>query len=343
MSLPPRWMRRILIDPAVTVGIVLAVLVLPIWVIGAAFVSRYVPGKWRILRLAWFLFLYLAVEALAMVVLFALWVGSGFGWKIRSPGFVAAHYWVLGWMARLVIRSAKRSFKLEVVFESAPRVTVDDPDRRPILVMCRHAGPGDSMLLIDALVNGYRRRPRIVLKDFLQWDPAVDVLLNRLPTSFVPTARDASKDPVVEAIAGLVGTMGRDDAFVIFPEGANYTERRRERAIKKLIEIGRPDLAERAEDLKQTLPPKSKGVMTALAHAPEDAEVIFVGHAGLEAFITPSDIWRGMPMDTVVAVRTWHFAAEEIPPPGGQETWLFDVWAEIDAWIESTLERTAWV
>jgi 1-acyl-sn-glycerol-3-phosphate acyltransferase len=333
-------LRRILIDPAITLLVVLAALSLPIWVIAAAFVSRYVPGKWRILRLAWFLFLYLAVEALALIIMFLLWLASGLGWKIRAPAFEAMHYWLLSWMLRLIIGSAKRSFKLEVDIESPPPVTAGDPDRRPILVMSRHAGPGDSMLLMDALCNGYQRQPRIVLKDFLQWDPAVDVILNRLHASFVPTSKGADKDPVVEAIARLAGTMGRDDAFVIFPEGANYTVRRRERAIQKLIEIGRPDLAERAEDLKMTLPPKAKGVMTALSTAPADSEAFFIGHAGLESFITAKDIWRGMPMDTTVAVRIWRYSAEEIPPPAEQEGWLFDVWAEIDDWIGGRLATT---
>lgn len=340
MSLPPRWLRRILIDPAITLLVVLAAVSLPLWAVAAAFISRYVPGKWRILRLAWFLFLYLGVEALALIIMFGLWVGSGFGWKIRSPAFETAHYWLLGWMLRLIIGSAKRTFRLEIAFDAPQPSTAGDPDRRPALVMSRHAGPGDSMLLVDALCNGYQRQPRIVLKDFLQWDPAVDVILNRLPTSFVPTGKSADRDPVVEAIAILARTLDRDDAFVIFPEGANYTVRRRERAIQKLIEIGRPDLAERARDLKTTLPPKPKGVMTALAAAPSNADVYFVGHAGLESFITGADIWRAMPMDTTVAVRIWHYPAESIPAVAEQETWLYDVWAEIDGWIEDKLEKT---
>jgi 1-acyl-sn-glycerol-3-phosphate acyltransferase len=276
---------------------------------------------------------------LALIVMFGLWIGSGFGWKIRSPAFQTAHYWLLGWMLRLIIGSAKRTFKLTVDIESPPRVTADDVDRRPILVLSRHAGPGDSMLLVDALTNGYLRRPRIVLKDFMQWDPAVDVILNRLPTSFVHTGKNTGES-VVDAIAELARTMSSDDAFVIFPEGGNYTERRRERAIKKLIEIGRPDLAERASNLKMTLPPKPKGVMTALSTAPTNSDVIFVGHAGLEAFITARDIWRGMPMDTSVAVRVWQYPAETIPPPEGQETWLYDTWEEIDNWIGEKMSGT---
>jgi hypothetical protein len=139
----------------------------------------------------------------------------------------------------------------------------------------------------------------------------------------------------------MSSTMGTDDAFVIFPEGGNYTVKRHARSIEKLREMGRPDLAERAESLKNTLPPRSTGVKTALAAAPPNSDVFFVGHAGLETFDSFGDIWRGMPMGTEVDVRIWHVPSEKIPPPDQQETWLFDMWAEIDAWISQRLEQTA--
>jgi 1-acyl-sn-glycerol-3-phosphate acyltransferase len=338
VSLPPRWLRRILIDPVTILLVALAVVFLPIWVIGAAFVSRYVPGKWRILRLVWFLFLYLAVEAVALIAMFLLWVGSGFGWKIRAPWFIKVHYLILGLMLKTVMRSGEFTFKLQVVREGRRPITSESGRDRSILVFSRHAGPGDSFLLMDGLVNEYRRNPRIVLKEFLQWDPAVDVLLNRLPTSFVPVGRKGGEE-LIESIAELARTMGTDDAFVIFPEGANYTVKRRERAIQKLREMGRPDLAERAEELHSTLPPRSTGVLTALAAAP-GSDVFFVGHAGLETFVTAADIWRAMPMDTSVAVKIWHIAAEDIPPPERQEEWLYDTWAEIDDWIGVQIQKT---
>ncbi len=340
MRLPPRWLRRILVDPAIVVLVLLAALSLPVWILVAAFVSRYVPGNWRILRLAWFLFLYLGVEVLGLMAMFVTWVFSGFGWKQRSPFMVEVHYGLLGWMLRRIMKSALFTFKLDLDLEGSRPATTDGERSRSILVMSRHAGPGDSFLLMNGLVNGFHRDPRIVLKEFLQWDPAVDVILNRLPTAFVPVGRKGG-DALLDAIAGLARTMDHDDAFVIFPEGANYTEGRRARAIQKLRDIGRPDLAERAEHLKQTLPPRTAGVMTALQAAPQPSDVFFIGHAGLEAFMTAGDIWRGMPMDTTVSVRFWHVRAEDIPPPEEQETWLYDMWAEIDIWITESLERTA--
>jgi 1-acyl-sn-glycerol-3-phosphate acyltransferase len=331
-----------LIDPAIVILVVLALLAIPVWIIAAAFLSRYVPGDWRILRVAWFLFLYLMVEAVGLAAMFLTWVFSGFGWKIRSPLFIETHYRILALMLSTVIRSAQRTFKLRIVQTSERPHTEparDGERTRSILVLSRHAGPGDSFLLMDGLVNGFGRDPRIVLKEFLQWDPAVDVILNRLPTAFIPVGRKGG-DVLVNAIGELARTMDHDDAFVIFPEGANYTDRRRTRAIQKLREIGRPDLAERAEELKQTLPPRSLGVMTALAAAPPESDVFFVGHAGLESFVTVGDIWRAMPMDTEVEVRIWHFRSEDLPPPDQQEIWLYDVWAEIDEWISAELEKT---
>lgn len=340
MRLPPQWVRRMVIDPAIVIGFVLAVVALPLWVVVALVVSRLVPGNWRILRVAWFLFLYLAVEVAALIALFVLWLASGFGWKIRSDPVQRAQFFVFGMMLRLVVGSAQRAFKLNVALQDPPPQTVGTPDRKPALILSRHAGPGDSMLLLHFLVNGYKRRPRIVLKEFLQWDPAVDVMLNRIPSAFVPVGRKGG-EALINAIRDLAAHMGRDDAFVIFPEGANYTEGRRDNAIRKLREIGRPDLAERAEDLKITLPPRTAGVQTALDAAPEDSGLFFIGHAGLEAFLTPGDIWRAMPIDTTIAAKTWLVPAEELPDSAGVEQWLYGMWSEIDQWITGTLTDTA--
>jgi 1-acyl-sn-glycerol-3-phosphate acyltransferase len=333
---PPKPVRRLLIAPALVLGVVASAITLPVIVVVAAFISRYVPGKWRILRIVWFLFLYLLVEAASLTMLFLFWVASGFGWKLRSPGFIDAHYWLMAWMLRRIVASAKFTFKLSVIREGEPPRT---SGQRPVMVFSRHAGPGDSILLMDALANQLKRRPRIVMKEFLQWDPMIDVVINRLPSAFVKSG-SRGRDELIGTIADMSSTMEGQDAFVIFPEGANYTEKRAKRSIEKLREMGRPDLAERAVELKNTLPPRSKGVMTALAAAPPGTDVFFVGHAGLETFATPGDIWRGIPTDTNVAVRVWHVPAESIPPPEGQESWLFDIWAEIDDWITERLGDT---
>lgn len=338
----PKPVRRLVIAPALVVGVLAATVSLPVVVVAATFVSRYVPGKWRILRIVWFLFLYLLIEAAALTMMFTLWIISGFGLKLGAPAFVEAHYRLLAWMLRRIVASAKFTFKLSIIREGTPPSTrrrgAGQP--RPIMVLSRHAGPGDSILLMDALANSFGRQPRIVMKEFLQWDPMIDVMINRLPSAFV-SGDKGGRDILLETIGDMASGMDDNDAFVIFPEGGNYTRKRARRAIEKLREIGRPDLAERAAELKNTLPPRSTGVKVALANAPEDTDVFFVGHAGLETFVTPGDIWRGIPTDTEVLARVWYVPAEEIPPADQLEAWLFDMWAEIDGWITDRLADTA--
>lgn len=336
MRPPPKPVRRVVIAPLVVVGVLAAAVTLPLLVVAAAFISRYVPGKWRILRIVWFLFLYLLVEAASLTMMFSLWVLSGFGLRLRAPAFVDAHYALLAWMLRRIVASAKFTFKLSIIREGDPPKTLG---RRPIMVLSRHAGPGDSILLMDALANDFHRRPRVVMKEFLQWDPMVDVMLNRVPSAFVGGGREGRKT-LLDTIREMTSGMGERDAFVIFPEGANFTEKRAKRSIEKLREIGRPDLAERAAELENTLPPRSTGVTTALESAPSPTDVFFVGHAGLETFVTPWDIWRGIPVDTNVKAKIWYCPAERIPQPGRQEEWLFDMWAEIDRWITARLGDT---
>lgn len=330
MRLPPYIVRRLLVGPLVLVLVLLAFGTLPLWLIAAAFVSRFVPGRWRILRVAWFLFVYMALEAIGLIGLFTLWVVSGFGWKIRSPRFTDIHYRFMAWWLRRVMGTARRTFRITIDADHpAERASSD----QPLIVFSRHAGPGDSLVLIDALINGpTARRPRIVLKDTLQFDPCIDVLLNRLPNRFV-SSRHKNGQSAVDAIGELTASMAAGDAFVIFPEGGNFTEKRRVRAIEKLDEIGRPGLADRARDMENLLPPKPAGALAALEAAPT-ADVVFVGHVGLEELSTIADIWRGIPMDAAVIATSWVCSVDSVPPAEEREAWLYDQWQQIDEWIE---------
>src|SRR5207253_8190155 len=141
------------------------------------------------------------------------------------------HYALTGWFLRALFHQARWALRLRV------DVVGPDPDAaapgRPELVFSRHAGPGDSFMLVHALINWYAREPRIVLKSMLQWDPVIDVLLNRLPNRFIATDADGRPMVAVEEQIGALATgLDSNDAFVIFPEGRNFTPRRRLRAIE---------------------------------------------------------------------------------------------------------------
>jgi 1-acyl-sn-glycerol-3-phosphate acyltransferase len=342
MWLPPRWIRRVAFAPALVLLAALVVSALPIWLLLAAAASPLVPGYLRPLRVLWMGIIYLAWDATALLALFGLWIGSGFGWKKRSPAFQRAHYVLTGWFLNFLFWQAQWTLRLTI------EVVGTDPDTalpgRPELVLCRHAGPGDSFILIHALVNWFDREPRIVLKETLQWDPAVDVLLNRLPNRFIAPAR--AKDPAIganrrqpgqtltEQIGHLATGLDSNDAFVIFPEGGNFTPRRRIRAIERLRARGLEKMAVRAEAMRHVLAPQPGGVLAALDAAP-DAGVIFVAHTGLDRMLTVADVWRELPMDKKIVMRFWSVPPEEVPV-GQQERidWLYDWWKRIDEWVD---------
>lgn len=329
LLLLPKWARRIIVIPAFVFVFVWLLGLLPIWLVIAGVASRFAPGRWRALRLVWFLTIYMVLEVVSLVALFGLWIRAGFGTSIRSERSLARHHALMGWFLRRVLGSARRTFRLSFEIDDTQR---EGDAHRPLLVFSRHAGPGDSFLLVDGIVNGpNRRRPRIVLKDLLQLDPAIDVLLNRVGASFVPSGRPAG-DAVLQEIERLAANAGPGDALVLFPEGANFTPRRRERAIEKLEGSGRQELADKARELTHLLPPKPTGTVAAIAAAPT-ATVLFVGHAGLEKMSTLGDIWRQLPMDNTIDVKVWRYTPDEVPPADEQESWLYEQWATIDAWI----------
>jgi len=337
MRLPPIWVRRLVLAPGVVLLMVVLLGTLPIWLFLAAAASPVVPGYLRPLRLLWMATVYLVWDAAAVVALFGLWIGSGFGWKLRSPPFQRAHYVLTGWFLTVLFWQARWTLRLRI------EVSGTDPDTaqpgRPELVLCRHAGPGDSFILIHALVNWFNREPRIVLKDTLQWDPAVDVMLNRLPNRFVAPGHHRGES-LREQIRHLATDLDDDDVFVIFPEGGNFTPHRRERAIDRLRSRGLEDMAERAEALRHVLAPRPGGLLAALDAAPE-AGVVFVAHTGLDRMLTVADVWRELPMDKRIVMRFWSVPPEEVPA-GREERveWLYDWWARIDEWIEANRPTT---
>lgn len=329
--LPPRWVRRLVLAPAMVLLTVTMLGALPVAGLVAAVASPLLPGRWRPLRLLWMVMLCLLLESAALVVLLVLWVCSGFGWKIRSPRFERAHYDLAQWLLRFLYGECQRVLRVQV--------SVDGPEPahltgRPLLVFARHAGPGDSFLIVHALLSWYDRDPRIVLKDTLQWDPLVDVLLSRLPNRFVRPGGEREGAPTgVELVQELASGLDTDDALLIFPEGGNYTDRRRARAIAKLRERGLIEEADKAEQMRHVLAPRPGGVGAALDAAP-DADVVWVAHSGLDHVVTVGDMWRALPLDTTITMRWWLVPPDEVPHEvADRSEWLYDWWKRIDVWI----------
>lgn len=322
--------RRLVVAPLLVGLTVLLWLTLPFWLIGAAALSPLVPGRLRPLRVLWVAIVYATCEALLLVVMFGLWVASGFGWRLRSPYFEGIHYDLVQGTMWVFFREARRVLRLRIETEGP---TPAAHPGRPILVCCRHAGPGDSFVLIHTLMAWYDREPRVVLKDTLAWDPAIDVLLNRIPARFI-TPNPGDGDRLEDQIASLATGLDENDAFVIFPEGGNFTPDRRQRAIDRLRKLGMERMAQRAERMIHVLAPRPGGFLAALDAAPE-ADVVLVAHTGLDHLVTVGDIWRELPMDKRIVMRWWQVPRAEIPAGRDERIdWLFAWWERIDAWIE---------
>ncbi len=329
----PRWLtwvlQRLVVAPAVIALTVLMWFGLPLWLLGAALLSPFADGWLRPLRLLWLLVVHLSLETVALVELFGLWIASGFGLFLRRPFFERVHYDIAQLYLRVFFREARRVLRLQI------RTVGPTPDAypgEPLLVFSRHAGPGDSFTLMYALMQWFGREPRVVLKEMIAWDPFVGVLLHRVPSRFIDANPGPGRD--VEAqIGALARDLDADDAFVIFPEGGNFTPQRRDRAIARLHRLGLHAMAERAEEMIHVLAPRPGGVIAALDNAPE-ADVLLVAHTGLDHVLTIGDVWRALPMDKQILMAWWRVPREDIPAEReARIDWLYGWWDHIDDWV----------
>jgi 1-acyl-sn-glycerol-3-phosphate acyltransferase len=325
-----RGLQRVVVAPAVIALTVLMWTTLPLWLVAAGILSPFVPGWLRPVRLLWLAVVHLTLESVALVELFGLWIASGLGWRLRSPFFERIHYDIAQAYLVVFFREARRVLRLKIeTVGPAP----DAGPGEPLLVFCRHAGPGDSFTLMYALMHWYGREPRVVLKETLAWDPMVGVLLHRLPSRFISARPDPGRDVETE-VGELARDLDANDAFVIFPEGGNFTPARRERAIKRLQRLGLHRMAERAEQMINVLAPRPGGVLAALDAAPE-ADVLLVAHTGLDHVVSIADVWRSLPMDKRLLMGWWRIPREEIPEDReGRIEWLFEWWTRVDEWID---------
>src|SRR6202007_3125838 len=147
--------------------------------------------------------------------------------RLHTEPYQSRHYAVMRWFLDRLYRAAITAFGLKVAVDE-PELTAEEQTARlarPVIVLSRHAGPGDSFLLVHQLLTVYGRRPRVVMKATLQFDPSLDVLGNRLPNVFIRHSQ-AGERIFTEQIERLARGLGPDGALVIFPEGGNWTPSR---------------------------------------------------------------------------------------------------------------------
>ncbi|HEY2505346.1 MAG TPA: 1-acyl-sn-glycerol-3-phosphate acyltransferase [Streptosporangiaceae bacterium] len=331
MRPPPVPVRRAIIDPLwLPLAFALALLAL-VAALASLVTIPFGQRRRRPLRVALFAALYLSVDALLVVCCAALWLRHPMTRRRDEMRWSRAHQRLLAVALSVLVAAARPLFGFQVQVQEPP-----DRERiagRPLLVIARHGGPGDSFALTEMLMSRYNRRPSIVLKESLRWDPGLDVLLGRLPTCFVqPNGRAAAQ----ERIAELARCMRSDDAILLFPEGRNWTPRRYLGAIARLHRTGRGEAAAEAADNRNVLPPQPAGLLACLRWRP-DLAVAVVAHTGLEDLVSPADVWRALPVSgSPMMVRWWQETARRLPRSDeGRREWLRLQWAIVDSWIDA--------
>jgi len=337
--LPPRLVRRLVAAPlVVAIAGALAVLAPPVAILSAAVnLIRHRTGhsrpsrrKMRLLRLICFALVWFLGETAALTVFGCLWIVSGFGGRLDTEPYQSRHYGVMRRFLDLMYRTAQRTCGLRVEVKGPPAPEAG----RPLIVLSRHAGPGDSLLLVHHLLNVCGRRPRVVMKATLQLDPSLDIAANRLPNAFVHH-KNASHH--IGQIERLAKGLNPGSALVIFPEGGNWTPQRWRRAVARLRRRGLHNLAERAGAMPNVLPPRPGGALAAVAACPA-ADVAFVAHTGLDRLLSLRDVWHSLAGDMVIRAQWWLVPAAEVPRAAGRDaqvSWLYDWWQRVDAWISA--------
>lgn len=331
-------LRRPLTVAAVLLLWVLFAVLTPVVTLVCGLFSLRPGGRARPVRIAVFALCYLTAELAGLAYAAWLWLRAGFGRRIGTPRAQEAHYALLATLLRRLYLIGSKLFNVQistpatVTPHSSASPSLPRTPGRPLIVLSRHAGPGDSFLLVHALLTLAHRRPRIVLKESLSFDPLIDVILGRLPHCFVSPGVSGG-ERATEQIGRITATMGPADALLVFPEGGNFTPRRRLRAIASLRRRGLARASARAHHLRNLLPPQPAGVFSAI-DAAAHADLVFVAHTGLDHMQSVGQAWSGLPLTRPVEVTWWTIPTERVPvDQDARLRWLDGNWAEIDAWI----------
>jgi 1-acyl-sn-glycerol-3-phosphate acyltransferase len=324
---PPVLARRMVLDPMwPALAVALAAMCLAVACVGV--LAAALTRRTMLVRLALFGALYLVLDAGLLVGCAALWLRHPVDGRRDPLLWSKAHEALLHRGLGLLVRAARPLLGFRVQLQEPP-----EPNRitgHPLLVLARHGGPGDSFALAELLISRYQRRPIIVAKQTLRWDPALDVLIGRLPSCFIRSG-EGGKAPA--RMAALAEGMLPDDAILLFPEGGNWTPRRHLRAIIRLRRAGRSQAAADAAGNPNVLPPQPAGLLACLGARP-DLGVAVVAHTGLDDLVSPALVWRSLPVERPMIVRWWYAPAAALPGnDAGRREWLRLQWAIVDSWI----------
>ncbi len=328
--MPPAAVRRPITVTAWLVMSIVCLTLSPVLLALAALAST-VTGRPQPLIFTRLMVTYFALELATLIACGALWLASCGGLLIATRPFQRMHYRLLRWFVHGFAVRWSALLQIHVPEQDPTEATRALESDRPLLFFSRHAGPGDTILLIDALLTQFDRFPSVVFKQSITIDPCIDLIGHRLPHAVLDTADPDECERQIETVAAELRSNG---VLLLFPEGGNFTAERRHRALRKLWRTGRWREAAQAETMEHVLQPRPTGALAALRGNPR-ADVVFGAHSGLGLAAFPREIWNATPLRRTFSTHMWLSPVGEHPlEPDAQAAWLYDWWKRLDDWID---------
>jgi len=313
---PPRWARVAIVTPIVFIVSGVIALLSPILHVLLGLIDLVDRKEWRFSRLGGLGIALCVTEFFGLIAALLLWVGFGFGIRIRSPRSQRIHNYIFGVWLEFVTRALRFYLGFNFILPMTERI------HGPILTFARHAGPGDAFLLARTVIRDYKRQLRMLGANKLLWAPFLNHMLLRLPHHFL-NRRGSDDASELQAIAELCATMDDDSVTIIFPEGGNWTPRRWNHAVETLHSRGhhRADLA---SGMTNVLPPRTAGALAAV-RARNDMTLVFVAHVGLGDLHSLKAIWQNVPLRRDVRATYWSVPGTDVPTERAEfGDWLFE-------------------
>ena len=323
-----RWKRRVQTVPAMLGATAVAVITLPLIVVGAAAADliRARP-RFPTLRVALFLGQYAINDSVEILLAGPLWLLAGCGRRLDHPASVGRHERLQAWSLDLLARRAERLLGLRIEIDQS---ALDVLTPGPVIVLSRHVNLVDASLP-SLLYQRLGMRARVAIMAELLADPGFDLIYGRTGSVFIPRESSVAR----ELVRRLADGVDHRTAVVIFPEGRLYREDVRRRALARLGATD-PDRAARLEGLRHVLPPRPGGVLALLDALPA-ADVVVLVHTGLDGYASFRDLVGAVPLPEPIRCTAWRIPSAAVPAaPEQRIEWLDEQWLAVDRHVGGT-------
>lgn len=329
-KVPGPWRRRTISHLILAISALATPLVAPIAAV-IAFIQdrRSGTGLLRRTRLVWLIASMVMIDLLGKVLVTGIWLQGPFGMNGSSPRMQRKYQNVMAWYTTKITSAIATITPLPLDVSELDDTLITGNT----ILIGRHRSVFDAVLP-SALLSKKGILPLYTLKDELQWDPNLDIVGHRMGHVFV-TRGSKGAEASLEPIRELASRIDDASTGVIFPEGTFFSEKRLARSLKA-IERRNPKHLAQAQQLRHLLPPRPAGTLAMLEAAP-NADVIMLGHVGVEPFDGLGHIVEnlGDPRRRL-RIKAWRYPRSTIPTdPDEQTNWLFERWIEMDEWIDS--------